>query len=385
MSGSRLRWQGNSLNGSVEIVWPDYSRCASNLVCSILYHYGILPRHPTLPELDRYLNRGYRNVVLLILDGLGSETLKEVFPENGFLKKRRITDLSAVFPSTTTAATTSLRSAMNPVEHGWLGWTLYFKEYDKSVDIFTNRAQFSGEPAADVHIASTLMPLRSTVTEMVTRSGRAEGLSISAHDQIIAEDMPQIVSRVHEACVKPGKHYVYAYYGEPDSTMHRYGIHSEETNAVLRCLDSQVQELAEGLGPDTLLIVTADHGLVDTLPVYVEDHPELMGMLVRPPVMEPRAAVLYVKDELKSSFPRAFTDAFGKEAFLLTGSREVVDRGLFGTGLQMPGLMDLLGDYIAIAVGDRALNQRKMQHPLVGMHAGLTRREMLVPLIIAKE
>lgn len=87
MSGSRLRWQGNSLNGSVEIVWPDYSRCASNLVCSILYHYGILPRHPTLPELDRYLNRGYRNVVLLILDDFGVRDAEGSFPGKRFLEK----------------------------------------------------------------------------------------------------------------------------------------------------------------------------------------------------------------------------------------------------------------------------------------------------------
>ena len=47
-------------------------------------------------------------------------------------------NIDAVFPATTTASTTSVLSGKNPNEHGWLGWDLYFKEFDKTISIFPN-------------------------------------------------------------------------------------------------------------------------------------------------------------------------------------------------------------------------------------------------------
>lgn len=378
-----MRSRVNYLSAFTEIVWPDYQCCGVNLATSILTYYGVQSRHSTLPVLDTFLKRIYRNVVLLILDGLGAETLEESFPDNSFLKERRISEMSAVFPSTTTAATTSLRTGLTPAEHGWLGWTLYFKEINKSVDIFSNREQFTGEMAAEFHAASYFLK-NEEITEKITSRGKAEGLAISAHDTIYAADMPQLVSRVLESCRKPGQHYVYAYFGEPDTRMHISGIHSRESQEVLRLLDGQVAELAVQLPEDTLLIVTADHGLVDTQPAVIEENPDVMRMLVRPPVMEPRAAALYVKEECIKCFPEVFNAAFGED-FLLLDSFEALDRGLFGEGRHRTGLMDLLGNYVALAVGSRALYQKRARQHLIGMHAGLTKREMRVPLIIGKE
>jgi hypothetical protein len=48
-------------------------------------------------------------------------------------------------------------------------------------------------------------------------------------------------------------------------------------------------------------------------------------------------------------------------------------------------LTDLLGNYVALAYGSRALYQKRARQHLIGMHAGLTKREMRVPLIIGKE
>ncbi len=371
------------MSASAEIVWPDYQCCGVNLAASILAHYGVQSGHTTLPVLDSYLKRGYRNVVLLILDGLGATTLEESFPENSFLKKRRISEMSAVFPSTTTAATTSFRTGLTPAEHGWLGWTLYFKEIGKSVDIFSNREQFTGEMAAEFHAASSLLKVKD-ITKIITAKGQAEGTAISAHDKIYAADMPQLISRILESCRKPGRHYVYAYFGEPDASMHTSGIHSRESHEVLNLLDAQIEELAMKLPEDTLLVVTADHGLIDTEPAIIEEQADVMRMLVRPPVMEPRAAAMYVKEEYIEYFPDVFNAAFGRD-FLLLDSLKALDRGLFGEGRRREGLIDLLGNYVAIAVGSRALYQKRALQHLIRMHAGLTRREMRVPLIIGKK
>ena len=52
-------------------VLPDYNRCLVNLSQSILKHFGVETSANTLPEVDAMLDKGYSNVVVLLLDGMG--------------------------------------------------------------------------------------------------------------------------------------------------------------------------------------------------------------------------------------------------------------------------------------------------------------------------
>ena len=74
----------------------------------------------------------------MLYDGMGSNILKRNLSSNSFLNKNKLMNIDAVFPATTTASTTSVLSGKNPNEHGWLGWDLYFKEFDKTISIFPN-------------------------------------------------------------------------------------------------------------------------------------------------------------------------------------------------------------------------------------------------------
>lgn len=49
----------------------DYENCIANLPNSILEHYGVAPVGKTLPLADQLLKEDYKNVVVLLLDGLG--------------------------------------------------------------------------------------------------------------------------------------------------------------------------------------------------------------------------------------------------------------------------------------------------------------------------
>ena len=59
-------------------VLPDYNRCLVNLSQSILKHFGVKTSANTLPEVDAMLEKGYRNVVVLLLDGMGVETMERI-------------------------------------------------------------------------------------------------------------------------------------------------------------------------------------------------------------------------------------------------------------------------------------------------------------------
>ena len=87
------------MNGSNEqIKWPDYGHSCISLMGSIASFFGLDAPYGSLAELDHRLDRDYRNVVLLVLDGLGSQSLTEVLPEDSFLRRNLVMNLSAVYP-----------------------------------------------------------------------------------------------------------------------------------------------------------------------------------------------------------------------------------------------------------------------------------------------
>jgi predicted AlkP superfamily pyrophosphatase or phosphodiesterase len=120
---------------------PDYNNCLVNLSNSILKKFGARTTAGTLPLADKYLEGEYKNVVLLILDALGTSIVERHLEENGFFRSHMAGALDSVYPPTTVAATTSILSGLYPNEHGWLGWDVYYPQINKNVTVFTNTEQ----------------------------------------------------------------------------------------------------------------------------------------------------------------------------------------------------------------------------------------------------
>ena len=128
-------------------VLPDYSNCGLNVASSVLRHFGAPCSHPTHPDVDALLGRKqYKNIVVMLFDGLGMATIADHLPKDSFLASHIARQMTAVFPSTTVAATTSIESGDSPCEHGWLGWSMYFYQIDRMVDVFVNLDSWTGKP-----------------------------------------------------------------------------------------------------------------------------------------------------------------------------------------------------------------------------------------------
>lgn len=366
----------------MDICYPEYDRSLLSLICSVTAHFSAGSAHPTLPEADRLLASRPKNVVLMLFDGMGAQALRRCLGAESFLRKNQTGELSSVFPSTTVAAVTTLYSAKSPAEHGWLGWSPYFPHEDKIVDAFTNNLKDSQTQAAPYSVAKKYLPYR-TVFERIREAGEAQAHEISAFGDTYAVEFDDIFAQTAALCQAPGRKYLYCYWGEPDLSMHRFGYCGAQSRAWIERIDDACAKLCARLS-DTLVFIIADHGHRAVDYDVVSDFPELAAMCLRPTAIEPRAAAFFIKPACRDAFPAAFHAAFGRENYLLLSKDEVLARGLFGSGTPHADFADMLGDYLAVAVGGKCLVWNEHSKRFASHHAGLTRNEMRVPLIVVQ-
>lgn len=350
----------------------------ANLACSLLKYFGAEGTgNATLPEADALLQKKYKNVVVLLLDGMGVEILRKHLEPEGWFRRHLAAEYHSVFPPTTVAATTSIDSGLFPNQHGWLGWTCYYKEIDKNVTVFLNTDE-EDLPAADFPVASTYYPYVK-VTDRIREAGK-EAYVVSPFGELAVSSFAELCEEVGRLCETGGEKYIYAYWMEPDGLMHKAGVDVPEVTQLLQELEKQVVKLAAGL-EDTLLLVTADHGHINARGVSLTEYPHIMECFRRMPSIEPRALNLYVKDDMHTQFVKAFNEAFG-DTFRLYTKEEVLEKQIFGTGEDHARFADLLGDYLAVAVSDLAIyNTVEEKEAFIGVHAGMTEEELRIPLI----
>ncbi len=365
-------------------VLPDYHNCGLNVASSVLGHFGAPCAHPTHPDVDALLNgKTYKNVVLMLFDGLSMATINDFLPADSFLASHIRRQMTAVFPSTTVAATTSIESGDAPCEHGWLGWSMYFNQIDRMVDVFIDTDTWTHKPmGGKTRVIDQYRPYRSICLRL-NATGNVSAHIVSPFGTDKVKTLDELFDTAAALCRASGRRYIYTYWGEPDHTMHERGVMA--VGDIVRDINDRVQAFCQAMGEDTLVLVTADHGLLDCEYKYTCDYPELEQALVRPFHIEARAAGFYVKPEYREDFPRLFDAALGHDNFWLVSTDAALSMGLFGDGTPRADIREIIGDYIAIATGKYSLAHYRDESHLIAMHAGMTEREMYVPLIVGKE
>lgn len=363
-----------------KIMFPDYANSVVSVSNSILRYFGAETSHKTLAELDAILNEDRRNIVYIVLDGLGSSILSETLGVDTFLARHKLRDISAVFPSTTAASGTSIQSGLTPLEHGWLGWSLYFDEIGACVDVFRNQISGSSpaKRAAEKDIARNVLRYES----ILERAG-CETHMVSPFSEGTERYGSDFYSEAARLCALPGRKLVHVYDTQPDADLHDYGCHNARVTKTLKDIDRRIAEMCAKL-EDTVVIVTADHGMTDVKMVCLDDYPEIIECLRLRPSIETRCASFFVKDGMGDEFVKRFEAAFPGKFITYTGD-EFFQSGILGGGKAHSRTRSFIGDYVAIAVSDIAQcvkNEAGGFSDFKAAHAGLTEEEMKVPLIV---
>lgn len=375
--------------------FPKYNNSIVNLMASILTHFGAKSDYQTIPKVDKALNNNYKHVLLVVFDGFGEAIIKKHLEADTILHKNMVGNMQSVYPSTTTAAMTSYYSGISPAEHGWLGWSLQFRDYGGMIDIFPNTDSTTGQPKVTKKIAYREMPFESVFDQInAVQNGQVELHSIKPEDIYFpstsnrhhpARDLGHMIKIMKKILAEDKPSYTLLYYPEPDSTMHQFGPNAQESMDKANALNQWVENLCANLD-ETLVIVSADHGQIEVeKELNLETYESIKDMLVIPPSIEGRCASFFVKHKYYDQFRPAFEKAFGDD-FILLSHEQVIEKQLFGKGTYHKRFDDFVGDFVACATGNSLLKFKtiggKEGHDFKGHHAGLQADEMTIPLIL---
>lgn len=370
-----------SLNKEFNLIKPDYSKSMLNIIASIKNKFGGMVEYSTNKIIDEILDeRKYKNIVILLLDGMGLNILNNNLDKDSFLHQNHLFNNIAIYPSTTAASTTSTINGLAPIRTAWLGWENYFKEINRNLILFTGVNYETDEPTGfDTNNALPYVPFYN---------------DLDVNGNIIQPDFSNPKRCFKDVLYKSLKLFKnnklniqYIYETEPDSLIHEFGCYHEIVKRMLKKIDCDLKWYSEQLPKDTLLIVSADHGHTNVSEIKLYACDTIMKMLKRKPSNDARCITFRVKDEYKAEFIPTFNKLFGY-AYDIYPSRELIELGYFGAKEDeiAERCYDFLADFIAIGKADYYFNFKGENNiHFKSHHAGITSEEMIVPVIIYKK
>ena len=362
-------------------MFPDYNNSILNVTSTILKHYQAFSMYSSIPILEESLNKKFDHVVYMLLDGMGINIINEHLEPNDFLRKNIQQVITSIYPPTTVAATNTVLSGLPPISTGYLGWVQYFKQEDTNCAVFMNTDFYDSSKTFNYLLPDKYLSYKTIYDQIKVASPDVKTYELFPSFRVDGYESFELqINELKAITNRDEKNFTYVYWTDPDMTEHDYGVHSVETKQVLRSLNQHVTEFAKNINEETLLIIIADHGLIDVNGINLFEDEKLLGYLTRKPSIEPRTTNFFVKSAYKNHFKNEFDKKYGKHFRLLT-RLEFLESNLLGYGKKHPMLLDFLGDYIAIAIDSFMFNMNG-ESSFKAHHAGLTKEEMEVPLII---
>ncbi|MCD6403540.1 MAG: alkaline phosphatase family protein [Candidatus Aenigmarchaeota archaeon] len=344
--------------------------------------------------------KGYKNVVLFILDGFGYsllEYVKDVFEfTKNFEKEGTITKLTSTFPSSTAPAVVSIFTGKTPIEHGVVEWYTYVEKIRSVIEaiplttiekIKLSEKEFKHsnffysttifQRLKKVGVESFYLVSRfyaqSSFSKFLSKGGKVVPF-------ISYGDIPTLVKSVVS---KEGKKFVIVYLDMPDSLEHFYNF-GNEVLLELSLFDRIFSVLRKEVN-DTLFLLTADHGgttvskfiNIERIKV-VRESLERKGKRVIPPYGWCRSIFLRLKkSKVKTTFETLERKLKGYASVYL--SEDLISKGVFGP--RNGKFSQRFGDVIVVPKKGVAIysNYMKNVKKFNGFHGGLSLEEMLVP------
>lgn len=398
-----------------QFIAPDYSgRSIANVPATVAAIAGVSidALLPLQPHLWQPVAQNVNRVVVLILDAFGWNLLQAYRNDLApVLDQATILEpITSIFPSTTSAALSSLWTGFPPTGHGLMGLHQFLPEYAAGTQMISFTPVFDLIPDALIHagldlekflqvpgaaeqLAAQGIPTyafkgREIVDSALSQMhGRGVASSFGAFS--FADMLVQMGDLLHEKAGEPL--YACGYWPTIDTLSHFRNWTGTAVKAELISLFQQIntsflQQLTARAKAGTAFFIVADHGqttMARDQMLHIEDHPQLMRDLLMRPMGDPRVAYLYTRQGRQTAVLDYFASNLADLAIALPVD-EALATGWFGPTPISPVVRDRMGDVVVI-MRDQAIvynndDQFLVDHFHAG-HGGLTRDEMQVPWI----
>lgn len=335
-----------------------------------------------LPPAPRY--------AVLLLDGLGWNLLEQHADVAPYLASLLASgrQLTTGVPSTTAVSLTSLGTGLPPGAHGIVGYSgrvpgstqvLNHLAWDAPVD----PRRWQPHPTVFDRVNAAGVLTRNVSKARFERSGlTAAAFRGSSHRG--ADTVDERLDATRFAIREGDSALVYVYDSQLDFTGHVAGCESDRWRSELAGVDRFASQVRAALPRDAVLVVVADHGMVDIAPeqrIDLDSEPVLTAG-VEVLAGESRFRHLYCRPGAADDVAAAYAGRLKSDALVLTRA-EAVERGWFGPVAER--VMDRIGDVLVAALGPVALvaaTRLPQEAALIGLHGSLTADEMIVPLLV---
>lgn len=402
---------------------PQYaSYCFSNIPETVLSLFsGTDP--PRLPaDVFGNLPQRYDTVILFYIDAFGWRFYERYAGRSPLLSRIRrdgaVSMLTAQFPSTTAAHVTSIHFGLTAGQSGVFEWQYYEPLVDAMIAPLP--FSFAGSKQPDTLKSTGIPPGRLFPEETVYQ--RLQQRGVRSHALQHGEYTPSTYSNIAfqgahvtryrtfpEALVnlrlmlerQDAPSYYFLYFDRIDAIGHHYGPASPHIDAEieisLAALDLLFFKALDGRINRTLVILTADHGMVEIdlrTTVYLNRDARFDGIerylktnrqgqfLV--PGGSPRDLFLYVHDDALAEAQAFLADRLEGRAEVAY-VRELIDRGFFGPPPVSQPFLSRVGNLVILPYAGESVwwyEKGRFEQKFYGHHGGLTRQEMEIPLLL---
>lgn len=370
-------------------VIPNYDK--SNIVdlVRLLYNYCGMNFKETksMQELRKYISNK-KHIVLILVDGMGSDLLDNL---PGLFYNNKKMDIQTVFPTATGCILTTVATAKYPSSTGIFGWfgynrkldlnyyTLLTKERNSKEDLKINLKKIFKRPSVFNELKRktvVLQPnhlLNSQYTNYCASPSIRKGYS----------DYDEAVDIINNEVNSKEDTFTYLYIPFVDTLEHQNGPYSKPVYDEVKKIEMKIKNLFP-LNKDTEIIVIADHGQIPIKSVVYMDLNKYDKYFYAYPSIDMGTSTFFVKKDKYKEFEKEFHKDFD-DKLILFKKDEFVKRNMFGKRMTKYA-NDSLGEYISLCKRGYAFNSDYHEDNIFpkGNHTGLTKEELMIPLIVFK-
>lgn len=355
--------------------------------------WSALPQQPTSAP-DSTDSLAGAPVVLVLIDGLGWWNLNEYLghaPNLRALVKAAIASgqtltARSVCPSTTAAAITSTLTGLAPGRHNMLSYQLIDPVAQAKFNLITfedypgRTEEFQPESTWFERLHAAKIPAFALGPKKFIGGGLTRA-ALRGATYVPSENLE---ARARDAAkVSKQGGLTYFYIAEVDHAGHGYGVGSDKWVKNLEKADRAIGIMLDSLAPGVRVIVTADHGMLNTSPeVTVDLAKTAAAEFIADASGEGRVLHVHAQPGAAAVLQETLQTLLGQAKVLNRDQAEALFAAYNGTPVRRK---ELLGDVVIFAAGTgQTLDSRFFKEQVFqmkGLHGGLSESEMRVPML----